>query len=60
MLRELYTYLKVIHMKLQDKLSDIDQSKLIFCSYEEFSTSKAIDIMFPTSHKSSLRETFEG
>ena len=49
MLRELYTctYLKVIHMKLQDKLSYIDQSKLILCSDEEFSTCKAIDICFP-------------
>ena len=47
MLRELYTHLKVIHMKLQDKLSDIDQSKLIVGSDEEFSTCKAIDICFP-------------
>ena len=47
MLSELYAYLKVIHMKLQDKLSVIDQSKLSFCSDEEFSTCKAIDICFP-------------
>ena len=60
MLRELYTYLKEIHMKLQDKLSYIDQSKLILCSDEEFSTCKAIWHMFPTNYKSPLRETFEG
>ena len=47
MLSELYAYLKVIHMKLQDKLSVIDQSKLSFCSDEEFSTCQAIDICFP-------------
>ena len=46
MLRELYTYLKVMHIKLQDKLSDIDQSTLFFCSDEEFSTCKAVDICF--------------